>query len=89
MLDFLLGNKEIIGTVVGGVGTLVGYAWLRKDVTKLFGEGADVYQAIVDAKADGKYTEEEIKEIAKQSGEFMGVALVLWIKLRKRFTKNG
>jgi len=92
MLDFILGNKaligSVIGSVIGGAGALLGYKLLAKDVQKFFKEGFDVYEEFQKAGKDGKYTVQEMKDIAKQTGEFTAVALVFWIKIKKLLKKK-
>ena len=88
MFDFILGNKALIGTVIGGAGALLGYKLLARDVQNFFKEGLDVYEEYKKAGEDGKYTVQEMKDIAKQTGEFAGVTLVLWIKIKKLFRKK-
>ena len=88
MLDFILGNKAIIGSVVGGVGVWAGYKWLMKDIKEIFKAGADVHRAVTDARADGVFTNKEIDNIAAKSGKLGALIVVAGIKIRKLLRKK-
>jgi len=88
MLDFLLGNKEIIGTAVGGVAAWAGYKWLMKDIVAIFKAGASVHKEVRKAKADGVFTPDEIEKIAAKSGKLGALLVVTGIKIKKLLGKK-
>ena len=88
VLDFITGNKEIIGTVVSFGAGWLGYRWLTKDIQGLFKDGAAAWQTYEKAKADGKFTPDEIKAIADKTGKVAARLFVIWIKIKKQFTKK-
>jgi len=89
MIDFLLSNSGTIASVAGGVGVLLGYRSLKKEMNNLFKHGVDLYKNIQEAKADGKYTPDEIDKIFTAGGKFMSTFVVLLIKVKRLFKKNG
>jgi len=61
-MEFLLANWQ---PILGGLGSALGvggWLWGRK-IKKSINAWADVVTVIIEARRDGKYTDEEIKDI--------------------------
>ena len=61
-MEFLLANWQPILGGLGGALGIGGWLWGRK-IKKSINAWADVISAGIDARKDGKYTDDEIKDI--------------------------
>ena len=67
-MELLLNNWEmIIATLGSGIG-IGGVLWGRR-VIKTIKAWTNVVMTVIDARSDGKYTEEEVKQIIDDTGK--------------------